>query len=61
MKGSNRTVTDGAVLKISWLFSEGAEWILLTLQSAMNDLGTALVSLDKKKSMFSGEEWTLKR
>lgn len=55
------TDTDGAVLKISWLFSEEAERILLTLQSAMNDLGTALVSLDKKKSMFSGEEWTLKK
>ncbi|MDE2519238.1 MAG: hypothetical protein O0X93_06635 [Methanocorpusculum sp.] len=53
--------TDGAVLKIDWLLHEEAERVLLTLQSAMNDLGTALVSLDKKKSMFSGEEWTLKK
>jgi len=53
--------TDGAVLKIGWLLNEEAERVLLTLQAAMNDLGTAPVSLDRRKSMFSGEEWTLKK
>ena len=52
---------DGMVTKIGWLANEEAEKILLTLQSAMNDLGTAGVSLDRKKSVFSGEEWTLKK
>ena len=55
------TETDGAMLKIGWLTDVEAQRVLLTLQSAMNDLGTALVSLDRKKSMFSGEEWTLKK
>lgn len=55
------TDTDGAVLKIGWLLNEEAERILLTLQSAMNDLGTALVPLERRKSVFSGEEWTLKK
>lgn len=55
------TDTDSTTLKITWLTNEEAERVLLTLQSAMNDLGTALVSLDRKKSMFSGEEWTLKK
>ena len=27
----------------------------------MNDLGTALVPLERRKSVFSGEEWTLKK
>lgn len=55
------TDTDDAVLKIGWLLNEEAQRILLTLQAAMNDLGTANVSLDRKKSMFSGEEWILKK
>lgn len=55
------TDTDATALKIAWLTNEEAERVLLTLQSAMNDLGTALVSLDRRKSMFSGEEWTLKK
>ena len=55
------TDTDGVVTKVGWLANEEAEEILLTLQSAMNELGTAAVSLDRKKSVFSGEEWTLKK
>jgi hypothetical protein len=53
--------TDGAVLKIDWLLNEEAEQIFLTLQSAMNDLGTVLVPLNRKKPMFSGKRWTLKK
>lgn len=53
--------TEGMVTKIGWLANEEAEKILLTLQSAMNELGTAAVPLDRKKSVFSGEEWTLKK
>ncbi len=53
--------TDGMATKIGWLANEEAEKILLTLQSSMNELGTAAVSLDRKKSVFSGEEWTLKK
>lgn len=55
------TDTDAVVTKIPWLLNEEAEKILLTLQQAMNEIGTATVSLDKKKPMFSGEEWTLKK
>lgn len=53
--------TDGSILKIGWLLNEEAQRVLLTLQSAMNDLGTAMVSLDRRKPMFSGEEWILKK
>lgn len=53
--------TDGVTLKIGWLLNEEAQKILLTLQSAMNEIGTATVSLEKKKPMFSGEEWILKK
>ncbi|MDV0443914.1 PH domain-containing protein [Methanorbis rubei] len=55
------TETDGVMLKVGWLTNEEAQRVILTLQSAMNDLGTAAVSLDRKKSVFSGEEWTLKK
>ncbi|MDU9376164.1 hypothetical protein McpSp1_07560 [Methanocorpusculaceae archaeon Sp1] len=55
------TETDGVMLKVGWLTNEEAQRVLLTLQTAMNDLGTAAVSLDRKKSVFSGEEWTLKK
>jgi hypothetical protein len=55
------TDTDGAALKIGWLLNEEAKRILLVLQSAMNDLGTAVVSLNRRKSMFFGEKWTLKK
>lgn len=55
------TDTDGAVLRIGWLGNEEAEKLLLTLQQAMNEIGTAAVSLEKKKPVFSGEEWTLKK
>jgi hypothetical protein len=53
--------TDGTALKIDWLLNEEAEQIFLTLQSAMNDLGTVFVPLSRKKSMFSLKKWTLKK
>jgi hypothetical protein len=53
--------TDGTVLKIDWLLNEEAEQVFLTLQSAMNDLGTVFVPINRKKSMFSLKKWTLKK
>jgi hypothetical protein len=53
--------TDGAALNIGWLLNEEAKRVLLILQSAMNDIGTAMVSLNRRKSMFFGEKWTLKK